>query len=110
MVMRAMDVERLLEEDHPARSIWELVGRLDLSRYYAEIAAVEGRAGRDHTDPQVLISLWLYAYSRGISSAREVASWRRVKPCDGCINAHRSSRRALLCASLVCRACLTARR
>ena len=73
MVMRAMDVERLIEEDHPARAIWELVGRLDLSWYYAAIAAVEGRAGRDHTDPQVLISLWLYAYSRGISSAREVA-------------------------------------
>ena len=66
--MRTMDVELLIEEDHPARSIWELVGRLDLSRYYAEIGAVEGRAGRDHTDPQVLISLWLYAYSRGISS------------------------------------------
>jgi hypothetical protein len=62
MVMRAMDVEQLIEPDHPARSIWELVGRLDLSRYYAAIAAVEGRAGRDHTDPQVLISLWLYAY------------------------------------------------
>ena len=57
MVMRAIDVERLIEEDDPARSIWELVGRLDLSRYYAGIAAVEGRAGREHTDPQVLISL-----------------------------------------------------
>lgn len=72
MVMRAIEVERLIAEDHPARAIWELVGRLDLSRYYAEIGAVEGRAGRDHTDPQVLLSLWLYAYSRGISSAREV--------------------------------------
>jgi transposase len=72
MVMRAVDVELLIEEDHSARSIWELVGRLDLSRYYAEIGAVQGRAGRAHTDPQVLISLWLYAYSRGISSAREV--------------------------------------
>jgi transposase len=41
--------------------------------YHAQIEAVEGRAGRDHTDPQLLISLWLYAYSRGISSAREVA-------------------------------------
>ena len=61
MVMRTLDVELLIEGDHPARSIWELVGRLDLSRYYAEIGLVEGRAGRDHTDPQVLISLWLYA-------------------------------------------------
>ncbi len=67
MVMRSIDVELLIDEDHSARSIWELVGRLDLSRYYAGIAAVEGRAGREHTDPQVLISLWLYAYSRGIS-------------------------------------------
>jgi len=80
MVMRAIDVERLIEEDHAARSIWELVGRLDLSRYYAQIAAVEGRAGRDHTDPQVLISLWLYAYSRGISSAREMARRCEYEP------------------------------
>jgi transposase len=57
-----------------------LVGRLDLSRYYAEIGSVEGRAGRDHTDPQVLISLWLYAYSRGISSAREVARRCEYEP------------------------------
>ena len=80
MVMRAIDVERLIEEDHPARSIWELVGRLDLSLYYAAIAAVEGRAGRDHTDPQILIGLWLYAYSRGISSAREVARRCEYEP------------------------------
>ena len=80
MVMRAIDVELLIEEDHSARSIWELVGRLDLSRYYAEIGSVEGRAGRDHTDPQVLISLWLYAYSRGISSAREVARRCEYEP------------------------------
>ena len=70
----------MIEEDHPARAIWELVGRLDLSLYYAEIGAVEGRAGRDHTDPQGLISLWLYAYSRGISSAREVARRCEYEP------------------------------
>ncbi len=80
LVMRTMDVELLIEEDHSARSIWALVGRLDLSRYYAEIGSVEGRAGRDHTDPQVLISLWLYAYSRGISSAREVARRCEFEP------------------------------
>jgi transposase len=80
LVMRTLDVELLIEEDHSARSIWELVGRLDLSRYYADIGAVEARAGRDHTDPQVLISLWLYAYSRGISSAREVARRCEYEP------------------------------
>jgi transposase len=80
LVMRTMDVELLIEEGHSARSIWALVGRLDLGLYYAEIGAVEGRAGRDHTDPQVLISLWLYAYSRGISSAREVARRCEYEP------------------------------
>src|SRR5271170_3463573 len=73
LILRTVDVEKLIDEDHCARSIWELVGRLDLSLYHAEIAAVEGRAGREHTAPQLMISLWLYAYSRGMSSARELA-------------------------------------
>ena len=73
LILHTVDVENLIEQDHSARAIWELIGRLDLSLYYAEIAAVEGEPGRDHTAPQLLISLWLYAYSRGISSAREVA-------------------------------------
>jgi len=30
---------------------------------------VEGRAGREHTDPQLLTSWWIYAYTRGVSSA-----------------------------------------
>jgi hypothetical protein len=61
MVMRTIDVELLIDDDHSARSIWELVGQLDLSLYYAQIASVQGRAGREHTDPQLLIGLWLYA-------------------------------------------------
>src|SRR5271154_1574072 len=65
LFLRTVDVEQLVEQEHCVRSIWELVGRLDLSLYYAQIAAVEGRAGREHTDPQLLISLWIYAYSRG---------------------------------------------
>src|SRR5271155_878780 len=73
LVFRTVDVERLIDDEHSARSIWETIGGLDLSLYIAKIAAVEGRAGRDHTAPQLLISLWLYAYSQGISSAREIA-------------------------------------
>ena len=80
LILRTVDVENLIDEDHSARSIWELVGRLDLSLYYSQIEAVEGRAGRDHTDPQLLISLWLYAYSRGISLAREVARQCEFEP------------------------------
>jgi transposase len=80
LILRTVDVERLIDEDHSARSIWELVGRMDLSLYYAEIASVEGRAGRDHTTPQLLISLWLCAYSRGISSARELSRQCEFEP------------------------------
>jgi transposase len=67
-----VDVERLIEEDHPARAIWELVGKLDLSGYSAEIRAVEGMAGRPAFNPQLLISLWVYAYSQGEGSARAI--------------------------------------
>ncbi len=72
MVLRPMDVERLVLEDHEVRAIWEFVGRMDLSRYYEEIEVVEGEAGRSATDPQLLISLWIYGYSRGVSAAREI--------------------------------------
>ncbi len=82
LFLRTVDVEKLVEQEHCVRSIWELVGRLDLRLYYAQIAAVEGSAGREHTDPQLLISLWLYAYSRGISSARELARQCEYEP--GC--------------------------
>ncbi len=69
---RAVDVDRLLSEEHPARAIWALVGRLDLSRFYEEIESSVEEGGRPAFDPQLLISLWVYAYSQGIGSAREV--------------------------------------
>jgi transposase len=73
MSWRAVDVERLIGEDHPARAIWALVGGLDLRRFYEGIASSAEEGGRPAFDPQLLISLWVYAYSQGIGSAREVA-------------------------------------
>src|SRR5258705_1250638 len=73
LTWQMLDVERLIEQDHPARAIWELVGRVKLDGFYAPIEAVEGSAGRTPWDPRLLVSLWIYAYSRGISSAREIA-------------------------------------
>ena len=69
---RMVDVERLIAEDHPARAIWEFVGKLDLSGYTVQIRAVEGMAGRPSLNPQLLISLWIYAYSQGVGSARAI--------------------------------------
>jgi transposase len=73
MSWRAVDVERLIDEDHPARAIWNLVGRLDLRQFYQGIESSAEEGGRPAFDPQLLISLWVYAYSQGIGSAREVA-------------------------------------
>jgi len=73
MSWRAVDVEKLIGEDHPARAIWALVGRLDLRRFYDKIESSAAEGGRPAFDPQLLISLWVYAYSVGIGSAREVA-------------------------------------
>jgi transposase len=80
MILRPTDVEALIPEEHPARSIWELVGRLDLRRFEEDARAVEGRAGRNAWPPRLLISIWIYAYSRGISSAREISRQCAYEP------------------------------
>lgn len=72
MMLRPVEVEKLVAEDHEVRAIWEFVGRMELSGYYEEIEAVEGEAGRSATDPRLLISLWIYGYSKGVSGGREI--------------------------------------
>lgn len=75
-----VDVERLIPYDHEARAIWDFVGALDLAPYYKEIGSIEGDAGRPAYDPRVLVSLWLYALSKGIGSAREIARRTEYDP------------------------------
>jgi transposase len=70
--MLMVDVEGLIGPEHKARAIWELVGRLDLRGFTAGLKSREGQAGREAWDPHLLVSLWVYAYSEGISSAREI--------------------------------------
>jgi transposase len=75
---RRVDIERLIGAEHPARAVWEFIGQLDLSAYQEEVRAVEGKAGRPGWEPRLLISLWVYAYSKGIGSARaieELCEW-----------------------------------
>ena len=79
-LLRAVDVEELIEADHPARAIWALTGRVDWEPFLAPILSVAGVAGRPAWDPRLLASLWLYAYSRGIGSAREVTRRCRYDP------------------------------
>ncbi|HVP80958.1 MAG TPA: hypothetical protein VMV04_23970 [Thermodesulfobacteriota bacterium] len=69
LLLRPVEVEKLVDLDHPVRAVWELVGRLNLGPFYVEIESVEGVAGRPVWDPQLLISLWIYAYKDGGNSS-----------------------------------------
>lgn len=73
VLLTPTDLEGLLPEDHIARGMWELVGKLDLSRFLAAIASREADSGRPAIDPRILVTLWLYATSEGVGSARELA-------------------------------------
>lgn len=73
MEMRVQCTDDLVPPDHPVRQVAKVVERLDIQKFCEPIRAREGQVGRDATDPGLLISLWLYACSRGIGSARELA-------------------------------------
>jgi transposase len=57
--LRAVDLDATISSDHPARSVWAFVERLDLSALYGAISSVEGRAGRPAIDPRIVMALWL---------------------------------------------------
>lgn len=80
MLLRPVDVESLVGSDHEVRAIWSLAGQLDLQLYYDGIKSVEGVAGREAIDPKVLICLWIYSYSEGVSSAREIGRLCETDP------------------------------
>ena len=73
-------VEELIPADHKARAIWELVGRMDLGGFAEPLRTTVGSAGRPAWDPHLLVSLWVYAYSEGISSAREIERLMEWEP------------------------------
>src|SRR3984957_6558877 len=70
VVQCADDLVRAL---HPVRTVMAVVEKLDVTGFSQPIRAREGIAGRDATDPRLLLGLWLYACVRGIGSARELA-------------------------------------
>lgn len=71
-VLQPCVLDELLADDHPARAIWSVVERLDLSRFEAAIKARGSEPGRAATDPRLLAALWLYAYTDGVGSGREL--------------------------------------
>ena len=72
-VMRFEIPEDSLPSDHRARLLWRVVETLDLSAFTADAKALEGVQGRPLTSVRLLLTLWLYAISIGIGSARKIA-------------------------------------
>ena len=76
----ALDVENLISPDHPARMIWGIVGRMDLSAWEKKVASFEKEAGRAAWPPRLLLSVLVYGYTLGTSSAREMERWMEHEP------------------------------
>ena len=76
----AIDLDQLIAVDHRARAIWWLTGRLDLSSFEQDIRSRVGAAGAPSHSPQVLVSVWIYAYSEGIGSARALERMMSHEP------------------------------
>lgn len=75
-----LDVEALVAPEHKVRAIWELTGKMNLSRFEEQMVSVEGKAGRPSWDPRLLVSVWVYSYSEGISAAREIERLMQWEP------------------------------
>jgi transposase len=71
--MLVRDLDSLVAEDHPVRSIWSFLGKLDLSGFYGSVRVALDKPGRPASDPQVLLALWIYGIVEGVGSARELA-------------------------------------
>jgi transposase len=68
-----VDLDSLVVDDHPVRTVWSFVEGLDLRMFYDRIKARGETPGRPATDPRILLALWLYATADGIGSARALA-------------------------------------
>jgi transposase len=79
-MLASIYVEELIPADHKARAIWHLVERMDLSRFSEPLRTTEGGAGRPAWDPHLLVSLWVYAFSEQITSAREIERVMQWEP------------------------------
>ena len=71
-VMRFEVPEDQLSEGHRARLLWRVVETLNLSAFTAGAKAVEGRQGRPVASVRMMLTLWLYAISIGVGSARAI--------------------------------------
>ena len=75
-----IDIEALVPASHPARAIWAMSARFDLSGFEQAMKNDEGGGGRPCWPPRLLFSVWVYAYTQGIASARAVERMMEYEP------------------------------
>lgn len=71
------NIDDLIGTEHPARAIWSVVQKLDLSGFVHDCKSRGENAGRPAIDPAILVTLWIYAASQDVGSARELARLAR---------------------------------
>jgi transposase len=74
------DLESLIEQDHAARTIWELSGKFDLKRFEEGVQTRQGEAGRPCWSARLLVSVWVYGYTLGVASARAIERMMAHEP------------------------------
>jgi len=75
-----VEVEQLVADEHPVRAIWELSGCLDLAPFAVKLRTQRELGGRAAWDPRLLVAVWIWAYSNGVSSAREIERQADYRP------------------------------
>jgi transposase len=73
MIFDPSCLDERLPQDHAARVIWAVVGRMDLSGMEKQIEARGATPGRAATDPRLLVGLLLLGATEGIGSCRWIA-------------------------------------
>ncbi len=71
-VLQPLDIENLIPADHPVRKIWAVVRTTRSKPLRAPHPSRRRPRRPQHLPAQLLISIWIYAYSRGLHSAREI--------------------------------------
>lgn len=71
--IRFESLDELLDRSHTARVLWDVLGKVDLRAFSRGCESVEGTAGRALKSPRMLLTLWMYALTQAVGSAREIA-------------------------------------
>jgi len=74
------DLDGLIDERHPARTIWELSEKFDLKRFEEGVKTRQGEAGRPCWAARLLVSVWVYSYTLGVASARAMERMMAHEP------------------------------